>query len=1063
MSNKKNTADSPSTVPNTDAQNVLASAGNYTGTTQKRIDLEKLLDQVDLAGLTEKAGSELRSSGRDLRGPCPLHKGKNKSAFQVSNADDGRQYWRCYTDCNTGGDAIDFVRAWKGFDFLEAVAYLAEQAHIELPLTAIDLQQRQKRDLFKEVAQYFVGSLWSARGCAARHYLSARGFTEEAIRLANIGFTDGSDGLLHHLKSLGVDLDQARELGLLRTDGRDFTANAEGQNASPQGYVIFCHMLNARTTYFSARACTSAGEMPDPNDKSRNLPGPRQPYWALLSNDPDLIIVEGQADAESLRQVGHSALALCGVADRLPESDLLRLKKRRKVYLALDNDTLRDDLDEAERQSRREKAQVVREKLCAVFGPLTLILPDLPHKDFNAWLQAGLDASELGQTLGKSQPWIDILLKQAKGAPAHQLDHLTRLLAPLLAGLPETLHPHYARQVERQLGLGRRELARLTGEISSQETANYAEIKDGRLHFMGERLGNFWAQITHELIVDDGLNPPTVRYSLNGGLASGPALQPIQVEARAFGKMDWVPDFWGMRPIIHLPPGKSYLVARAIQEISMESVRRERLYTFSGWTENEGRRGFLSASGMLHADGLDENIRVDLGSNNLRHYALPQAESNAEAARASIDFLQLGPRKVTAPIWAAMFAAPLTSLRSLNAVMSVYGSTQSGKSTITHLALTHFGSGFIQGRDYHAPIDWTSTATSIEAAMFLAKDVPLVIDDFAPQFSSQAESHTMHRKANYVVRSVGNRSSRGRSRADLSQQTTRFPRGLVIMTAENPLVGQSIVGRMVYVGVQPGDIIPNAGAMKEDNRLNALQEKAQQGLLAEAMSLYLQYLSQHWPRIAQTFPDMVDAASNKARQAGGLQNRLPDAYGVLSASSEVALRCFQDLGLISPEEAGRLAEENNAAILEIIRSQAEQVAAESPVRKFFMGLSALLEQGKIYLAPRTRSVEYEPPFNASLIGYYEPGDDNVVYLRTEASLVYAKSFWRGLDENLDIMPDALRRQLSQTPSLLTSVGERQVEITKFCAGINQRVLEVDSAVVDNLYAVSLRNPAGKED
>lgn len=321
----------------------------------------------------------------------------------------------------------------------------------------------------------------------------------------------------------------------------------------------------------------------------------------------------------------------------------------------------------------------------------------------------------------------------------------------------------------------------------------------------------------------------------------------------------------------------------------------------------------------------------------------------------------------------------------------------------------------------------------------------------------------MHRKANYVVRSVGNRSSRGRSRADLSQQTTRFPRGLVIMTAENPLVGQSIVGRMVYVGVQPGDIIPNAGAMKEDNRLSALQEKAQQGLLAEAMSLYLQYLSQHWSRIAQTFPDMVDAASNKARQAGGLQNRLPDAYGVLSASSEVALRCFQDLGLISPEEAGRLAEENNAAILEIIRSQAEQVAAESPVRKFFMGLSALLEQGKIYLAPRTRSVEYEPPFNASLIGYYEPGDDKVVYLRTEASLVYAKSFWRGLDENLDIMPDALRRQLSQTPGLLTSVGERQVEITKFCAGTNQRVLEVDSAVVDNLYAVSLRNPAGKED
>jgi hypothetical protein len=457
---------------------------------------------------------------------------------------------------------------------------------------------------------------------------------------------------------------------------------------------------------------------------------------------------------------------------------------------------------------------------------------------------------------------------------------------------------------------------------------------------------------------------------------------------------------------------------------------------------------------------LNDQVRVDLGVNNLRHYAMPKdVVDPEEAVRATLEFLALGPRKVTAPLWAAMYAAPLTALRPLNAVLSVYGTTQSGKSTLAHLALTHFGTGFVQGRDYHAPIDWTSTVTAIEAAMFQAKDVPLVIDDFAPQFSSMAEARVMHKKAHHVVRSVGNRSARGRSRADLSQQNTRIPRGLVIMTAENPLIGQSIVGRMLYVGVEPGDILPKAGAQNEaDDKLTMLQSKAQQGLLAQAMSLYIKYLAENWERIVNEYPALVDKAAQLARQGGNLQNRLPDAYAVLSAAQQLALRCFEDLQLISFADVDRLTAENDSALLAIIQSQAEQVAAESPVRKFFTAISSSLQERKAYLAPRTQDEEYQSPPTAALIGYYEPmGEQATVYLRTEASLTRAKEFWRGLDENLDIMPDALRRQLSQIPNLLVSSGGRQVEVLKYCGNSNQRVLEVNLKEVERLYDVTLIN------
>ena len=54
-----------------------------------------------------------------------------------------------------------------------------------------------------------------------------------------------------------------------------------------------------------------------------------------------------------------------------------------------------------------------------------------------------------------------------------------------------------------------------------------------------------------------------------------------------------------------------------------------------------------------------------------------------------------------------MYAAPLCPFKTLDAVIWVYGTTQTGKSTITHLALTHFGAGFIRGHAYRAPRDWT--------------------------------------------------------------------------------------------------------------------------------------------------------------------------------------------------------------------------------------------------------------------------------------------------------------------------------------------------------------------
>lgn len=268
-------------------------------------------------------------------------------------------------------------------------------------------------------------------------------------------------------------------------------------------------------------------------------------------------------------------------------------------------------------------------------------------------------------------------------------------------------------------------------------------------------------------------------------------------------------------------------------------------------------------------------------------------------------------------------------------------------------------------------------------------------------------------------------------------------------------MGQSIVGRLVYVPIAPGDILPDGSGESLGNRLSELQSKAQAGLLSQAMSLYVQHLARHWDEIAAEFPKLVDSASEKARQEKSLQNRLPDAFGILHAAQELALRVFQELRLLDSSEAAQLAEENRLALLDLILGQAERIAAESPVRKFFEALGSLLERGKVYLAPRTKMVEFFPPDDAELIGYFEPGDKSLIYLRTDICLAQAKQFWRGLDQNLDIMPDALRRQVGQIPDLLREKDARQMEVLKYCLGVNQRVLVADARKVQELFGVTL--------
>ena len=1047
-----------------------------------RLNLDPLRDVIDLVALAEK-DTQLKKSGKNHVGKCPFHDDSTAS-FTVYVGRDGEWRCHCFGACDFDDDAIGYVMRREHLEFMDAVKWLADYYRIDLPKLnwspeAVKAQQQQiaASEVLTRAAKFYAARMWAVDektgkriNAAAADYGLGRGFKAEHIKAALWGYSKADDALLKVITRDAPEmLPIAREIGLIRADGLDFCANANGAEASPEGWIIYPHVKGGKVTYLSARALNKATK-----DKSRNIPGQRQIYRAdvdltitltltpglsqserevLRLRDDGLVLVEGPADAESVRAWRWPAWAMCGSPideENNPQlmAALRKKAERQTIYAAMSNDTA---------------GRKFAEKIADALGPLTRVVfwpkvkPEDKKADANDCLRRGMDEDAIAEVLDLSWTYLDLVIEQVEGLRdvRRKADGIERL-ASMVSKLDETERKVYIGKVaDAELGVSRREFEKMVNERIKTQQQSAIEIRGGMLTFYGDPLINAVVRVENELIVDDGLNAPAIEYHITGKLPDGRDLPGIDVPADEFDGMKWIGKQWGARVYPLVGGGKGHLLKRAILETSLPNMKTDRVYTFTGLYTVGGQRSFLSATGALSAQGLDETARVDL-TNNLAHYALPKPVTGADllaAYRTSLAFMAIAPTTITATLWAVMYGAVLSQVKSLNAVMQVYGPTQSKKSTITHLALTHFGQGFVQGRDYKAPMDWTSTAADIEAKLFTCKDVPVIIDDYAPQFTSAQESRDIAKRAHYVIRSVGNRSSRGRRNADMTAKAQYIPRGSVIMTAEQPLVGQSIVGRTVVVPIEYGSI--------DLGKLSAAQDTHH--LYGLAMSGFVQWTIVNLDRIKEQSGQLVPQWLKSLAGAFPNQDRLADYYAALRLGLHWGLLYGQEIGAI--DGAANLEEEYAVDLITLLDNQSARVAEQSPVLKFFQALDDLITGGQVQLLARTtrngvgEDVATQTERGVQLIGWKVP-EERRVWLLTSQALIAVKEYWAGLDERFDTLADALRREMWQY-GYVPERDDAQLEITKWVNKTvgNKRVLIVDAEKVRENFGVDLMGDA----
>jgi len=499
-----------------------------------------------------------------------------------------------------------------------------------------------------------------------------------------------------------------------------------------------------------------------------------------------------------------------------------------------------------------------------------------------------------------------------------------------------------------------------------------------------QRLANWHAWVTHEVAHDDG-QAVIRKLLILGQLENGAKLAACEVEAAAFASMNWVLQHWGTRAIMAAGQSTKDKLREAIQWASQEA-EISTVYTHTGWREIEGQRVYLSSSGALGVDG----VQVDLDG-NLKRYVLPISLDGAnlkEAIQASLRFLEVAPLSVTFPLWGAMYLAPLAEISPLDFMLWVFGETGSMKSTLCALALCHYG-------DFdhkHLPDGWGSTDNILEKQMFIVKDAPLVIDDFAPQ-ASGVDAQNLDRKAARLVRSVGNRSPRNRMNADTTTRSGFTARGLVISTGEQLPAGQSIIARILPIEIMPKMI---------DVEKLTLAQKDDTVLYPYALVGYLRWLATNWGELKIEYAEKHREMRDSLR--GAFHLRTPEMFAHVLMGIRLALTYAVTEEAITEAQAEALLEKAKAEMMTLARAQGEHVQDELPVIKFVNAIKALIAKGEYYIETTGKS----PVDNATWLGW---ADEDFYYLQSEITYNAVCDFLRKEGSILGLRKKALNAQL----------------------------------------------------
>ncbi len=312
--------------------------------------IDEIKARIDIVDLVSEAGVKLRHAGKNYTGFCPFHDNKHTPAFVVW-PESGT--WRCFGQCNEGGDIFKFVMKRDGLDFKEAMQKLALRAGVEIKDYQREAPQVKEanehlRVLLEDAIVYYRTQLFNNNAILA-YLREKRGLNDSTIETFGLGYApQGYDNLLKNFISKGYSQQDLIDSGMVTVRESDAEAST---SRDARVYDKFRNRIMIPIRDENGKMAGFGARIVDPNDIPKFLNSPETPIFSkgrlLYGLDrarkpiraaDQAVIVEGYLDVIALHQAGYeNVVSPMGTA--LTEDQLRLLKKStRKIVLALDPD-----------------------------------------------------------------------------------------------------------------------------------------------------------------------------------------------------------------------------------------------------------------------------------------------------------------------------------------------------------------------------------------------------------------------------------------------------------------------------------------------------------------------------------------------------------------------------------------------------------------------------------------------------------------------------------------------------------------------------------------------------
>lgn len=713
--------------------------------------------------------------------------------------------------------------------------------------------------------------------------------------------------------------------------------------------------------------------------------------------DPDepLFITEGVKKVDSLATTGVCAIGLTGVwnfkgtnlmggTTLLADWDYIALKDR-VTYIVYDSDVsiktqVRKALDRLKEHLSRKGAKV-----------RILQLPDSPE----------------GHKLG-----VDDYL-----ALDHTVDELIALEVMDVKAVEEAAEFHSDSQYKIENGV-----------ICWEHT-----VKEGKIT---TPLCDFNAHIHQYVVKDDGQDLENY-YRIMGTTYKGSPLPAVDIKTEEFSSLKWIDKYWGLDAIVWPGQNIKERLVHAIKLQSVQSVNKLQVYTHMGWREIDGKKVYLSGGGGIGPEGpVDVDVEME---DPLKGYILLRPEGDrAEAFSISKDFLLIGDLPVTIPLWTAMYLAPLSEYIDTAFSLWLIAGSSSFKSTISALALCHFGTF----THLTLPAGWDATKNDLEKLLFLAKDAPLVIDDLYPGEDS-SETRRLAQTAIKITRAQGNRQARGRMRADRSLESGYRPRGLLLSSGEHAPGGHSQNSRIIAINMSRSDI--NSDYMKGAQDEHPLYYN-------RSMAHYLQWLSSNWDPLKEEFKDVWRGQRDKYfsdKRHARLSTDIASLYTGLYAATRFGV----DIGAISDKEAEVLRDDGEVIFAGMIEEQSDIVENLRPAKRFISVLSSMISLGRVSFDNINTTLSPHPEPGIYPVGWHD--GNGTYFLEPEGAYLAVTKFCQDSNQPFTFYPDAVWKDMKLQGISIDHDNQRtKSNVWIPSLGRQERVIKLKKQTFESLFQVN---------